>query len=52
MSLLNAEGKLLRTQEASVAGSLSFQNLIPGIYILVLSDSNGVQWSQQVIISQ
>jgi parallel beta-helix repeat protein len=52
MSLLNAEGKLLIIQDANVAGSFNFGNLIPGIYVLVLSDANGVQWSQKVLISQ
>ena len=48
LNLMSMNGQLLKQYDIRTAGELSLQDLIPGIYLLTVSDEHGVQWSTWV----
>ncbi|MEP6645966.1 MAG: right-handed parallel beta-helix repeat-containing protein [Saprospiraceae bacterium] len=51
VNILTLEGKLVTTQDVSWKGEYSFQDLVPGIYMIVLYTRDEVQWSKWFVWS-
>lgn len=51
MHLLNIQAKEIRQLDISTAGEFSLEELVPGIYVAVIYDQHGVQWSRWVMWS-
>ena len=46
--ITDIQGKQVAKKDASVAGEFSLSSLIPGVYLVMLVDENGIQWSRVV----
>ncbi len=49
MNLMNIEGKVIRYFDISEIGEFSLRELVPGIYVAMVYNEHGVQWSGWIV---